>query len=128
MTRGETDKIPFSIRWTWYARKNKGHTIVMHVFYEMLLRLIKFFGYCYQKCFYIETINSYVPNKILYLWIKWITSPDVNRFIVKSLTYYPTIIRLASLRPDSGVYTLSHSSTYINFIISQSYSYVSFKN
>ena len=24
----------------------------------------------------------------------------------KSLTYYPIIIRLASLRPDSGVYTL----------------------
>ena len=23
------------------------------------------------------------------LWIKWITSPDVNRCIVKSLTYYP---------------------------------------
>jgi len=36
-----------------------------------------------------------------------ITSPDVNRFLViTSLTYYPITIRLASQRPDSGVYTL----------------------
>jgi len=33
-------------------------------------------------------------------------SQDVNRFIVKYLTYYPIIIRLASLRPDAGVNTL----------------------
>ena len=49
--------------------KNKGHTIVtvMHMFYENLLRSkIKWFGYCFLKCFYIETINSYVSNKILY--------------------------------------------------------------
>ena len=26
----------------------------------------------------------------------------------KNMTYYPIIIRLASLHPDSGVYTLSH--------------------
>ena len=52
--------------------------------------------YCFLKCFYFETINS--TQNIL--WIRWITYPDVNRFIVKSLTYYPKIIRLASLRPD----------------------------
>ena len=41
------------------------------------------------------------------LWIKWITSPAVNWFIVKSLTYYSIIITLASLRPE---FTLWESS------------------
>ena len=41
------------------------------------------------------------------------TFSNLNRFIVKSVTYYPIIIWLASLRQDSEVYTLSHSSTYI---------------
>ena len=51
----------------------------------------------------------------------------MNRFKVKSLTYYPIIIRLASLRPDSGVYTLRVIAPDI-CIYSQSYSYVNFKN
>jgi len=59
----ETEKIPFSIGWTWYAWKNKGHTIVMHIFYEILLRsYIKLLGYCVLKSFYIDTINCYVSN------------------------------------------------------------------
>jgi len=54
------------------------------------------------------------------LCIKLITSPDVNRFKVKSLTYFPIIIRFVSLRPDFGVYT--------GAIASHIYSYVIFKN
>jgi len=33
----------------------------------------------------------------------------------KNLKYYPIIIRLASLRPDSGVYTLSHEIRAVKF-------------
>jgi len=55
------------------------------------------------------------------------TSPDVNRFIVKSLTCYPIIIRLASLRPDAGVYTLRVIPAHL-FINLQSYSCGTFKN
>jgi len=51
----------------------------------------------------------------------------VNRFIVKSLTYYSIIIRLASLRPDSNVYTLRVIAPHIVFN-PQNYSYVTFKN
>jgi len=54
-------------------------------------------------------------------------SPDVNRFIVKSLTYYPIIIRLTSFRPESEVYTLRVIAPHI-FINPPSYSYVTFKN
>ena len=32
----------------------------------------------------------------------------INPVLVKNLTYYPIIIGLASLRPDSEVYTLNH--------------------
>ena len=48
--------------------------------------------------------NKQLRVKQNILWIKWITFPDVNRFIVKSLTYYLTIIRLASLRPDFSLW------------------------
>ena len=71
--------------------------------------------------------NKQLRVKQNMLWIKWITSPYVNRFIVKSMTYYPIIIRLASLRPDSGVYTSRVIAPHI-FINSQSYSYVTLKN
>jgi len=44
--------------------KNKGHTIVMHVFHDILLRsYIIFLRYCFLKCFYIETINNYESKK-----------------------------------------------------------------
>ena len=54
--------------------------------------------------------NKQLRVKQNILWIKWITSSDVNRFIVKGVKYYPIIIRLASqtLGPDSRVYNLSH--------------------
>jgi len=113
LTCGETEKILFSIGRTWYARKNKGHTIVMHVFNEVLRRSwIKCLGYCFLKCI-LYWNNKQLRVKQNILWIKWITYSNVNRFIVKRVTYYPIIIWLASLRQDSGVYTLSHSSTYI---------------
>jgi len=43
--------------------KNKGHPVVMHVFYGIVCRL-KFWGIAFE-CFYIETINNYV-SKIFY--------------------------------------------------------------
>ena len=53
-------------------------------------------------------------------------SPDVNQNIVKCLTYYPINIRLASLRPDAGVYTLRVIPAHI-CINPQSYSCVTFQ-
>jgi len=50
----------------------------------------------------------------------------MNRFIVKCLTYYPIIIRSASVCPDSGVCTLRVIAPYI-FINPQRYSFVTFK-
>ena len=63
------------------------------------------------KFCFVRRLNLYWNNKQLrvkqnILWIKGITSPDVNRFRVKIMTYYLIIIRLSSLRLDSGVYTL----------------------
>jgi len=43
------------------------------------------------------------------------------------MEYYPIVIRLAPLRPDSGVYSLRGIAPHI-FINPQSYSYVVFKN
>ena len=66
-----------------------------------------FFGVLLSRVFlYCNNIQLRVKQNIL--WIKWITSSGVNRFIVKSLTYYPIIIRFASLLLNSGIYTLSH--------------------
>ena len=70
---GKQEKIPFFIEWTWYAWKNKGHTIVLQVFYEILLRsYIKFLGYCFLKCFWYWN-NKQLRVKQNILWIKWIT-------------------------------------------------------
>jgi len=83
--------------------KNKGHTIVMH---DCVLRKCAsfvdlIFGVLLSKVFF-----SYLNNKLLrvkqnILWIKWITSPDVNRFIVK-IVYRPQRIYVwrCLLRPD----------------------------
>ena len=61
------------------------------------------FGVLLSKVF-LYWNNKQLRVKQNILWIKWITSPDVNRIIVKSLTYCPTIIRLASLRPDFSLW------------------------
>jgi len=119
MTYGETENIPFSIGWTWFVRKNKGHTIVRN--FASFVDLI--FGILLSKVF-LYWNNNQLRVKQNILWIKWIMTLYVNRFIVKIPTYYPMYIRLASLRPDSGVYTLAAHI----FINPQSYLYVTFKN
>ena len=84
--------------WMNLIRTKKGHTIVRSY-------IRKFLGYCFLK-FLLYWNNKQLHVKQNILWVKLITSPDVNRLIVKSLTCFPIVVRLTSLRPDSGVYTL----------------------
>ena len=67
MTYGETTENPIFDWMNLIRAGEKCHTIVMHVFYEILfVRRFPFGGIAFLSVFDIETINSYASNKIFY--------------------------------------------------------------